>query len=472
MKELFGELNQSDISYFVWKDTFKAKKFFEGNCELDLLVNNNEKPKFEKIIIDYDFIPLAVVDKLKIKDINHYIKFIDGKYFHLHVYYDLITGNHYTKEYRFIIEESLFENVMIKNGVKVVTKEAEIAFLALRLFIKDTTFFKNLKISEQMRLKELTVDYNLSEVSKIIAKISPNIKCLTSELIKITSGVKSDLKSKNIITKKLKDYKKTDGLRLAFSNLRIRIILLVLRIKKSSNKVIDGNGYTCAILGSDGSGKTTIANKLFKQYSAKTSCKRLYLGGNSKTYSIITRMYFFNYYLTKITSPIKERFYPAWFLYYNAVTLLELGKAKDRRVKIIRGNKLKNKGWIILFERFPIVGLFDFPNNLIGLKSHKYYSKLFSGIIRHRIDRIAQIIENLEKPDTIFLIKTDLENMKNRRNLTPNEIADIIRKLDLQEKYCRKNDSLLVVINNNSSMEKAIQSINIEVNKKLCSFNS
>ncbi|RYM33461.1 hypothetical protein ERX46_11005 [Brumimicrobium glaciale] len=470
MDKLFEHLKDEEVSYFIWKDTEKVEQFFKGNAELDLLVNFNQKQNFEKIIFTNGFIPLIVVDSIRIEKINHYIKYENGKYFHLHVYYDLITGNHYTKEYTFRLDESIFEDFILDRNVKVVDIEGEIAFLSIRLFIKNTMLLKEIKESEVKRLKLLSANYSIKKVSQFIHKVAPILENSAENLINIALEGKKSAVNRKKVNKQLNNYKEIRGLKLVYHYFKIRFNLFRLRINKSSNKTLTGIGTSFSIIGSDGSGKTTITSKLLKQYSAKTSCRKFYLGGNSKTYSIITRLYYFNYYFVRVLSPLKEKYSIAWLLYYNSVTLLELGKAKDRRKKVIKGNKLKSRGWIVIFERYPVIGLFDFPNNLNELYLHKFYSPF--KVIDKRIKKINRIINRLEKPDISFLVITDIENMKKRRKLAPNEVIDITRKIKTQKEFLVKNKSELFLIENDDKIERTISKINNEVNKKLCIFNS
>ena len=91
-----------------------------------------------------------------------------------------------------------------------------------------------------------------------------------------------------------------------------------------------------------------------------------------------------------------------------------------------------------------------------------------SKIIRILIHKIEQTIENLEKPDASFLIITDLEKMKERRVLEHNELIDIDKKLKSQQEYLRENRKNLIVIENNGELVPVINSINQEINNKIC----
>ena len=97
---IFDILNSNDINYIVWKDIYNVKEFFSGDSELDILLDFDHKKKFEQILFSNGFVSLQVYSPLE-KGIEHYIKYSNGKYFHLHVYYNLITGNHFVKEFEF-----------------------------------------------------------------------------------------------------------------------------------------------------------------------------------------------------------------------------------------------------------------------------------------------------------------------------------------------------------------------------------
>lgn len=465
---IFSDLNFSNIQYIVWKDIYKVSDYFEGNAELDLLVDIDQKNKFEEIIFNNGFISLRVNSLIEKKGIKHYIKYVNGKYFHLHVYYKLITGNHFVKEYVFPLEKSLFSNYTLHNNIKVASKDLEIAFLITRLIIKKSVLFQNIKVKELDRLAILSKVCDTTSVLNFVGKISPKTKASFQELLSLALDEKGISNNDNSILKEFYNYKTLKGIRYAYQYLKIRLVLMYLRVNKSSNKTIKNKGIDFAILGSDGSGKTTISNRLFKQYRAKTSCRKFYLGGNFKTYSIVTRLCYLNYYFMRVFSPFKDKYYLAWLFYYNSFAMLELGKVNDRKRKILKGNKLKAKGWVVIYERFPIVNLFDFPNKLLKLKNHHWFLNSSSKIIRTLIHKIEQIVENIEKPDASFLIITDLEKMKQRRVLAHNELIDIDRKLKSQKEYLTENKANLIVIENNGELDSVINAINQEINNKIC----
>ena len=102
------------------------------------------------------------------------------------------------------------------------------------------------------------------------------------------------------------------------------------------------------------------------------------------------------------------------------------------------------------------------------LKKHPWFLCSSSKIIRALIHKIEKTVENIEKPDASFLIITDLEKMKERRVLAHNELIDIDRKLKSQKQYLTNNKANLLVIENNGELVSVINSINQEINNKIC----
>ena len=96
--------------------------------------------------------------------------------------------------------------------------------------------------------------------------------------------------------------------------------------------------------------------------------------------------------------------------------MLEYGKAKDRARLAKKGNSLCKRGWIVVYERFPIKRLFDYPNTLAELKengSKKYGEEMVLSILK----RIDEVIESIPEPDLFVLISVDQHIMQKIRFL-------------------------------------------------------
>lgn len=467
MNSLFKKLNEEQILYAVWKDTQAVTSFFDGNKELDILVHENCRYSFEKIIGEYGFIHLKVRAMLAKENIEHYITYKNGKYFHLHVYYQLITGNHFVKEYKFHINTDIFNRSIKVNQVKTIGSEDEMALVLLRLSLKQSLFFTSIKASELQRASRLAKTINAKHVA---LKLQYYSDIESKSIVAIIEDIanKSNVDKSLIKLKKEFKFYRTKGVASFYKTLLLmKCYLMLLRIGRSSNKTLPNKGITIAIMGTDGSGKSTIVNKISTIFKAKTSTRVIYLGGNNKTYSLVTRLCFLIYKALSIFSPFKEKHYFAWVLYSLGIGILEYAKANDREVKVRQGNKLKNKGWIVIFERFPMVGLFDFPNKLYQDDKTQWFSRAGGKLVKHLLSKLESKVLNVEQPDISFLLTVEFETMLKRRQMADNEVTDIKNKLHVQSNYLKTNNQLHV-LDNNIGLEATITKITEKVNVQLC----
>ncbi len=470
--EVFKLLNNINVPYVVWKDTYKVEEFLDGNAELDLLVKNEARTAFESAAYESGFMKLEVRPLLQKKDIEHYIRYHGGKYFHLHVYYKIRTGNHYVKEYCFDVIDHMFSESRMVHNVNVVNEVDELALLLLRLSIKKSAIFSLIKKAELERAKYLVERVNLDDVRNILKHYSEDANEKVNLVIEGLAANKI-LGSELVELKECFNSYRTKGVFRFYINLLItRGYLMVLRAKRSSNKTLSTNGVTLSIMGTDGSGKSTVVNELSSLFSAKTSSRTIYLGSNIKTYSFVTRVYFYIYKILRVFSPLKDKYYFSWVLYNFGLCLLEYGKAKDRQKRATKGETLKNDGWIVIYERFPIIGLFDFPNKLYTAGNKEWFSRYGGKIIARILAKIKVAINNIEKPDMAFLLTVDFETMLQRRRMDDNEIIDIKNKLASQKKYIAKSKSDFYIVDNNNNFIHSIEFISNKISGHLCKSNS
>ena len=98
----------ADIKYVVWKNVSEINFAVSNNNDLDLYVNLCQKNAFESILRDNGFIQFkSAINNYPY--ICHYYKTEGAKFAHLHVYYKLVTGDSWLKEYIIPEASELFD---------------------------------------------------------------------------------------------------------------------------------------------------------------------------------------------------------------------------------------------------------------------------------------------------------------------------------------------------------------------------
>ena len=103
-------LNSVGIEYVSWKNNHEINDSFEGKSDLDILVKNITRSKFGKIAALYGW--LEVMNPIaSYPSISHFYKISkSGTVLHLHVYFDVITGESWLKEYNLPLMDFLIGN--------------------------------------------------------------------------------------------------------------------------------------------------------------------------------------------------------------------------------------------------------------------------------------------------------------------------------------------------------------------------
>jgi hypothetical protein len=138
VKALFDTLNEQGIQYCHWKSNQHLDQALKGLTDLDLLVERSQRQLFKTILYQLRCKSIISPPGRQYPAIEDYLGYDDqtGKFFHLHVHYQLILGERFVKNYHLPLEQQFLESATINQGVKVVTPELEVIVLAIRALLK------------------------------------------------------------------------------------------------------------------------------------------------------------------------------------------------------------------------------------------------------------------------------------------------------------------------------------------------
>ncbi|TKG24510.1 hypothetical protein FCV87_18215 [Vibrio breoganii] len=424
IKNLAKELDS--YAYFIWKDIHSVMENIENlenTIELDICVEPSQVTSLiEKLYLLGYHCYCNRIPKYK-RDIYHAFLFFNGGYIHLHIYPGLITGNHFSKEYDLPMDLSYYNDCNVKYGLKFANKELELYLSAIRVNLKRSNFF-----FEKIKISDIENYYSFKRIdSTYQERFSDFVDNATT-------------------------YRYKSVFKVIIENFYFRLIFPVeTKLFKTSNKKMI-NSKKIAIIGTDGSGKSTICSNIYNQLRKKTPIKHIYLGSNFRNFSAKT---WFNYL-----------FYKAFFrffkhtLTYKMYTFglfeYEYSRLNDSRKKFIKALSSSNNGSFILFERFPIEGFLDFPKSLLSI-DRKYLSKRQ----KRKLIEMSIFWKNAASEVEVFLITTPLDLITERRNMPTEELLDVKKKKVFESEFINK-DFLGIninVIENNKSLLDVLDEI-------------
>ena len=251
---VFDELEVNSVKYFVWKDIYNISSFKNGNAELDIYVLYQDRKAFEKVLIDNGYIRFNTRKALSINGIVHYLKFENGRYFHLHAYYKLYTGNHYVKQYWFHIKDELFNTAVLKQNIRVANPNLECALILLRFLSKGLLLGESFKLKERERLIELLSECDDLIVSRILEEIIPGAGFSVGDIMREIERAPLLKVFSFRIMNALRAFRRMSFIAMLRFYVRARVSLQILRVNRSSNKMLR-RGISIALVGTDGSVK-------------------------------------------------------------------------------------------------------------------------------------------------------------------------------------------------------------------------
>src|SRR5699024_200495 len=137
--------NNSGKEYVSWKNNHEIDLVLSGQSDLDIYVPLKYKTQFIELAHKNSWIIVKnpVADYPNIYHFYHIDKELNN--FHLHVYFEIITGESWLKEYNFPIGEFLLNNKEEhSSGIYILNKSAQAFLFGLRHFIKNQSNFSRI----------------------------------------------------------------------------------------------------------------------------------------------------------------------------------------------------------------------------------------------------------------------------------------------------------------------------------------
>ena len=371
-KSLFQQLDASGINYCHWKSNIRLMEGLQGKTDLDLLVRHDQVIEFTGTVNRLGFKSVHSEAWKRYPSIVDFIGFDadSGRFLHLHVHYKLIMGKRLLKEYHMPWGKILLEGEQRLLGVRVPSPETELFVYVLRMAVKREIFpirsvvkhllGKSKFLSDDLNeLQWLVKRSSSSGLSKLMGTLGLS-DILRKNVFRVAlNPTKTNKRELRLIKTSIESYRRFSkfyGGLLLVKGLSLQALSIG---KHQKGKNIESGGTTLSVLGTDGSGKTTLCHLLSGRLGWKLCVKIYYLG--SSRYSFIT------FLIVILSLPFRffEKIFPSVsphcipFILYRA--LLEISYANDRLRRFKKGVEAAAHGAIVIFERFPFPGVIDWP---------------------------------------------------------------------------------------------------------------
>jgi thymidylate kinase len=278
--EFLDALNNLNVSYVSWKNNHEIELALSGRSDLDILIFDTSLIAFNAIANTHGWLevenPVAKFDS-----ITHYFNVNrSASVRHLHVYFEVITGDSWLKEYRLPLKEFLFKNRIIDvgSGIWVLNDTSQAYIFFIRHMIKSGSAISRLLYARE--LDSYNEEWCKCKVS--VDQLYGVGPIPIDDWIKDSGLLHAFRQPKYSVAYKYRQYFR---LYLRYKSVSLPFRRVVSLFRRATNKLLTkdtkkfkNGGVVVAISGADGAGKSTMILGLQSHYSAFLNCKVSSLG--------------------------------------------------------------------------------------------------------------------------------------------------------------------------------------------------
>lgn len=295
VKRLCEVLDAEAISYCHWKSNWKISRWLNGDGDLDLLVARADAKRFASASSKLGFVQAAPPGDDTTPGVLHLYGWDDEaeKFVHLHVYHKLLVGHDLTINYHLPLEDLLLQSDTRVGPIRISEPELELIVFVLRKLLgfstAETILRRTLGRSDEFEktaeeLAYLEAHADRVRVYELLKQIVPRVPVVFFERYLQSLRIDSTLWNR---TKAQRQLEKTftacalrsplnDGIlkawRFASTTCRKRIL------GRTNRKQLVNGGVLIAIVGGDGSGKTTAVKSVRRWLEGNFAVRAFHFG--------------------------------------------------------------------------------------------------------------------------------------------------------------------------------------------------
>ena len=380
LSAIFAELSQQGISYCYWKSSLRIERALSGEGDVDLLVALSDLHRFELILNQEGFKRFPSTANCDHPSISSYLGFDErtGRLFHLHVHFKLILGEPLFKNYHIPWEQALLARTITHPLFRVRTLDpaAEALLLAVRKSIElspvDPVNLRNMQsIKQKFALDQeaLRQRVDLAQLRGLAGGLlSQDMADLPAQILFDTGVPGQSATAARRMRSHLALFRSYNGLEARLRGFWAAIQWAAgglnktyLHIPRPWSRRAPGGGRVVAMIGVDGSGKSTAVSTIKSWLKDEVDVMPIYFGtGDGRPSLLLLPLKLLVPLATSVigvkpkgSSHGKVSDKKPGALYSVLLTIWSTVLAFEKRGKLISAHRGADRGMFVLTDRYP-----------------------------------------------------------------------------------------------------------------------
>jgi thymidylate kinase len=434
-------LKAEEIDYCHWKSNAALDRSANGENDLDLLVSRADVQCFINTLYKFGFKEAHDLQDDQLPGVLDFYGYdeISGQFVHVHTHFQLVLGQDFTKNYRLPIERLYLDSAIQGDLFRLPTLEFEFVVFIIRMVLKHSTVdailmrHGSLSTSERCELEFLLSPITLEKSCVLLEQHLPFIdRSLFKACVETLQSGCSPWKRIRVgqqLQNKLRSCARRPQMVDVFLKLWRRLkqpVLSRLHLRAPGKRMASG-GLMIAVLGGDGSGKTTVVNELYQKFSEEFDVIKVHLGKPSWSWMTILirgilkigRSLGFYPFTKEGSEPSLDTTSPLFPGYPWLIR--EVCTARDRYLDYRRARRCATNGGLVICDRFPLqeIKIMDGPQVERVTRGMKTNS-----LIKFLARVEEQYYQQIMLPDLLIVLRADPEICVQRKT---DETPDSVR---------------------------------------------
>ena len=362
--DLARQLDEAGVRFCHWKSNLGLDRSMSADNDLDLLVSRSDLAAFNGVVNRLGFVRARLLGRPQVLGIEDLFGWDEqvGKVVHLQPHFELIVGDDMTKSYRLPIEGAYLASVRQGGGLPVPAPELEYLVLVIRLALKHGPWEAQLARkgrptrSERAELDDLERRVDHEAVDRLRAELLPTVSADTFDRCRRASEPGSSAVARASAARRLVRSLAHDARRSPWADTLAKRVRRWWNRPGSRGKGPAVGGLLVAVVGGDGSGKSTAVDRLVATLGSAFAVERIHLGKPPRSWS--------RRVMRKVIELGRRRgrfewfSLPAWHRFESSPGLVfavwHWLIARDRVRLYTRARRSSGGGRIVVSDRYPL----------------------------------------------------------------------------------------------------------------------